>query len=1282
MRVLYFAVMVMLFLAGETNAQGKASVSSNVGRPNAVFLELPRNPDPCGAFLANMPPRYRNLTLQFGPVDLDTKTLFLLKCNEKKDELIETITGPIEELKSKAQGAVQSEIDRVRNDLTGGFWAFASQMMLEQLPAGERQKYAPGSDEALALAHEWLNDPSAEFGLYVDAYFSQPGNGSRLYEAYKAYIDVTNGESKAILDDLNGVLDRAKARLSQVLNANRAAESAAPDTPTTEILENVGLSGEWIDNFKSYEGQIRDFDKNWKVQEALGIMQGAFATDVPHDKVRAFFDLMNTMSSVASDSSIPLVSLVGDIIGSYAQIANQTLDAVLALGEKIKQRHGFCLGLGVATDDSRSGYFSDQGILACPMALKTWPFRHIYEAQEKQSGQLFFWDGSTFIPGENGGGRPAVLAALRLINAAGDLGYQLQKDPPDHVKLLAAVTNTAHPGGVPGLLTEADRIVGGLDASADRFTRALSLADMCSPEQVLQTAGDRADFSLSNFRTELKQNGTSRLIDAIAASFLAMEGTIGTGRRTEAFQTYFEAEERLGSLSFLILEGLVLDQNRRPVANAGLDVRVRAGEEARGCETWTADENGRLFVYAIGEAPGLAIDVRASSTDAADRSETFDIAHFRLTSRRIVEEQGALFARAPGEIILQIKVDPDPSEDPPEPEDKGEGASGDGDDPSTDDDVARAALCQAAQNSLDEALRLAGEGQFTAARALLETLATTPCAEIAAEAVGLGNEITLIVDEAMDRARVTAAQCEPAALHAAAESLDALDDPGARSLQAEISARIPALTSAIGVFEEARNGYKAGYLASARAGLIEARGLFEQLSGTPDCSRYLDRIATGIDKIDRLETALNRADEAIVSCDVGTISAFEGRFSELAEQHVLIAAKAATLAEARGNVSRVRSLITLADQAQGRGEVESAALFIADARSILDGPLSSSNCDTLRARLQNTEARQPEPDDGQTQAEYECAAMREMLARGESAYRDGRLGSARDIFATMVRVMPDAALLTGCEDVAGEAVQWSRHIAEAIALVSGVQRAIDRCDVAAFEGLEEKLARHPIDQALQAMARLTAARDSCSATDEEAEPSGSMVSGSDESDDPDLEENRTSDSPSTADPSAGTGEPNRPAPQSETSRDGSWVGTGQFALTAAGQRLVLDLRLDLTLSNGRSSGQVGFFNEGEFLARFPIAGTFDGSRIFHEDLWVYEELNIRNSFKGRFVSDTSIDGDGYLTLPEINCLANAIGEMAGGVAAGALGVFSDDDDGEDAPCPIARYPLQWSAQKQ
>jgi len=427
--------LAIALVAGDAAAQGKASVSSSAGRPNAVILELPRNPDPCGAFLANMPPRYRNLTLQFGPVDLDTKTLFLLKCNEKKDELIATVTGPIEELKNKAQGAVQSEIDRVRNDLTGGFWAFVSQMMLEQLPESERQKYAPGSDEALALAHEWLNDPSAELALYVDAYFSQPGNGSRLYEAYKAYIDVTNGESKAILEDLNGVLDRAKARLSQVLNANRSAQSAAPETPTTEILENVGLSGEWIDNFRSYEGRIRDFDKSWKVQEALGIMQGAFATDVPHDKVRAFFNLMDTMSSLASDSKIPLVSLVGDIIGSYAQIANQTLDAVLALGETIKKRHGFCLGLGVATDDPRSSHFSDQGILACPMALQTWPFRHIYEAQEKQSGQLFFWDGSTFIAGENGGGRPAVLAALRLIDAAADLGYQLQKDPPDHAEI-------------------------------------------------------------------------------------------------------------------------------------------------------------------------------------------------------------------------------------------------------------------------------------------------------------------------------------------------------------------------------------------------------------------------------------------------------------------------------------------------------------------------------------------------------------------------------------------------------------------------------------------------------------------------------------------------------------------------------------------------------------------------------------------------------------------------------------------------------------------------------
>lgn len=1279
--LLTLAGLAIAFVAGDVAAQGKASVSSSAGRPNAVILELPRNSDPCGAFLANMPPRYRNLTLQFGPVDLDTKTLFLLKCNEKKDELIATVTGPIEALKNQAQGAVQSEIDRVRNDLTGGFWAFVSQKMLEQLPESERQKYAPGSDEALALAHEWLNDPSAELALYVDAYFSQPGNGSRLYEAYKAYIEVTNGESKAILEDLNGVLDRAKARLSQVLNANRSAQSAAPETPTTEILENVGLSGEWIDNFRSYEGRIRDFDKSWKVQEALGIMQGAFATDVPHDKVRAFFNLMDTMSSLASDSNIPLVSLVGDIIGSYAQIANQTLDAVLALGETIKKRHGFCLGLGVATDDPRSSYFSDQGILACPMALQTWPFRHIYEAQEKQSGQLFFWDGSTFIAGENGGGRPAVLAALRLIDAAADLGYQLQKDPPDHVKLLAAVTNTAHPGGVPGLLDEADRIVNRLDAAADRFTRVLSLSDTCSTDQVLEMAGERARFSLSNFHNELKQHGTSRLTAAIAASFLALEGTIGSGNRTEAFQTYFEAEERLASLSFLILEGRVLDQNRRPVANAVLDIRIRGGEEPRGCETWKADETGRFFVYAIGTASGLAMDIRASAADAAGPSERFGIEHFRSTSRRIVEEDGALFARAPGEIILQIETNADPGDDPPGPKDGGDDASGNDDGPSDDEEAARiAALCQAARGRMDEALHLAADGAFTQARALLETLSGLPCDTLVSEAAGLEAEITLIVGEAMDRARATAGQCEPSALQAAAESLDALDDPDARSLQADINTRIPVLTSAIGAFEEARSRYQAGYLANARAGLIEARGLFDQLAGTPDCSRYLQRIVSGIDKIDRLETALNRADQAIVSCDAGTIAAFESRFLERADQHVLIAAMAGKLSDARGNIARAASLVASAGDAQARGEADSAALFIADARRILDGPLAGSNCDTLRAGLENAEALQPAP--GPSLAANECGPMRVMRERAREAYFDGRLETARDIFATMLRIMPDAGSLKDCEDMPDETAGWSRHVTNAMTLIAAAGTAIDRCDVGAFDALEDGLSTHPVDPAQRALASLQRARESCGPGRDETDRSDPAVSSSDEDGEAETAATQADGSSSTSDNPAETDASDTAAPETAASRDGDWAGTGQFALSAAGQRIVLELRLDLTLANGRSSGHVGFYNEGKSMARFPISGTFDGSRIIHEDRWLYEGLTIRNAFKGRFSSDTSIEGDGFLSLPEINCLAKAIGEMAGEAAAGALGAFSDDDDGGDAPCPISRYPLRWSAQKR
>jgi hypothetical protein len=1287
----FFRTVLLLtaFLVSDAAAQGKASVSASAGRPNAVFLELPRNPDPCGAFLANMPQRYRNLTLQFGPVDLDTKTLFLLKCNEKKDELIETITRPIEELKKSAQGAVQSEIDRVRNDLTGGFWKFASEMMLEQLPESERQKYAPGSDEALALAHEWLNDPSAEFGLYVDAYFSQPGSGSRLYDAYKAYIDLTNGESKAILDGLNGVLDRARARLSQVLNANSAVEAAPPDTPTAEILENAGLSGQWVDNFKNYEGQIRDFDKTWKVQEALTIMQGAFATDVPHEKVRAFFNLMNTMSSLASDSNIPLVSLVGDIIGNYALIANQTLDAVLALGEKIKQRHGFCLGLGVATDDPRTTYFSDQDILACPMAIGTWPFRHIYEAQEKESGRLFFWDGSTFIRGEDGGGRSGVLAALRLIEDAGDLGYQVQKDPPEHVKLLGEVYNTAHPGGVPGLLEEAQRIVGSLDAVARRFVRVTTLADSCSEEQILQTAGDQADFSISNFQKELKENGTSRLTATIAASFLALEGRIGAGSRTDAFQTYFGAEERASGLSFLVLEGLVFDQDRNPIADAELEVRIDAGEEPRGCETWLAGADGRFVVYAIGTMPGLAIDVRATADGADGKSEKFDITHFRATSRQVIAEGDALFARAPGEIILQIGSDDEQSGKDSEPQPEGGDGNNEGEETRQEEEAARAAaVCDAAGQRLDEALALAGEGKISSARDLLAELKSSQCSAVAAQAAELDAEIAQVVIDAVEQARVAAGQCDVAALQRAAESLEALDDPSAKSMQADISSRIPAVSAAINRFEEARAAYKAGNLVSARSGLVGARDMFEGLAGKTDCSGYLSRIETGLGKITTLETALAKADQAIIGCHAGTISAYERRFAGLAAEHVLIAGKAAELTRALGNLSSATALIDSALNAQERGETDRAATFIANARTILDGPLAGSNCDTLRAKMDIAEAQQPRPEAAgtgdETVTENRCAPMQAMRDQATSAYFDGRLEAARDTLTLMQGSMPDESLLKGCEDIVGDAANWARYIDHVINLLARAQDAINTCRQSEFDALESDLAGYPITPARQALARLGVARTTCGSGTANSDDSGETVILPDEPlTIPGDEEEPLAETPPTPENEVQTAEEDTSELQTETDPDGDWTGTGEFSVTAAGQRFVLEMRIDLSLSSGRSSGDVTFFQDGNSVARFPISGTFNRSGVVHENRWTYEGLRIPNAFKGRFSSENSIDGDGYLGLPEMNCFAKAIGEIAGGAAAGALGMFSDDDEsGGNAPCPIKRYPLRWSAQKR
>ncbi len=1244
---------IFLMVPSIASAEGAASVSADAGRPNAVFIEVPN--DPCAALLNNMPPFYQNLTLQFGPVDLDTRKLFLLKCNEKKDELIATITGPIEELKRQARESVQTAIDQTRNDLVGGFWKYVSEKLLEQLPASERAKYAPGSPESLALAHRWLNEsPREEFETYVAAYFTQGGEATLIYEAYKAFMDFTNGESRTIIEAFKGVLDRARTRLGQVLNANRQIEAAPADTPTGDILENVGLSGRWVDNFKSYEGQIRDFDKNWKVGEALTIIQGAFETEVPHEKVRAFFSLMGTMSSLASDSKIPLVSIVGDIVGSYAQIANQTLDAVLALGNVIKKRHGYCLGLGVATDDERTNYFADQSILACPLAFGTWPFQHIYEAQEKDSGKLFFWNGDSFVAAENGSGRAGVLAALRLINGAEELGYAVTKDPKSHVALLAEVYNTAHPGGVPGLFEEAERIVTSIQETMDRFAGFSSLDGACSQQQILDTLQSRTGVSLTNIRKELSEKGSDRLVMTVAASFVAFEGRLGSAAsaRSNAFQTYFEAEEELAETSMIVLEGKVMDQNRDPVSGAFLGIKIPSGEEVRGCEAWQANRDGSFTVHAIGESTGLAIVATAETGEAKSREETFDLDYFRRVGRSFETVGEAFFGRAPGEIIIEIEPeeeqqasDSDPDKEPSAGEDEnGEEET----QTSTEEDFAE--LCKAQEARLAQANELVSSGNIAEARLILADLKDSPCETIAQRVTEVENAVAEGLDTLIASARAAANQCEPDAINAAAQSINTVQYPEAKAVQVELSSLATSVAVAIAVFDTARNAYLAGNLETAKSGLGQARQLFEQFNGTPDCSSYLTRITNGFDRIATLERALGLANAAIAGCDAGRIVAYQTRFNELAEKHVLIAAKASELNAVAENLALVRQLIGGAESDQDNNRIAAAGEKIARAQTVLNGALAGSNCSDLTARLDAVRSRQREAE-GNVQGN--CEILADLQLRAASDIEAGQLKAALKSLNAAQPLVGEPARIKACEALASEVVALIQTVAGMIGTLERTNSAIEACDIGQFDNLQAALAGYANIRIGEAVTRLEAARESCTEESEGTEEAETEVS-------------------------------QLPVPEEDAlDLGGNWLGDGQLPLSLAGERVVLNFQIEIAVVEGASNGTVVFFNEGEAVGTFPISGRAQGRRVFHEDRWVYEDLVIPNSFSGRLEGENDMTGEGYLTLPELECLMKGIGEAIGGAMAGALGAFSDDDDSDsEAPCPFKRYSLNWQAQRQ
>lgn len=905
----------------QAQQQGRASVSATAGEPNAVFVNVPN--EPCVFLYESLSDRITGLDLNFGPVKFDQRTYFLKYCREKRDELVARIKAPFEAAQARAEDAA----NKAASELTGGFWKFMSEQLYARLPAEERARYAPGTPEVEALAHRWLNEaPQEEFGTYVAAYLTAGGQESRLLDAWKVYVDLTNGESKTILEGAYKLLSDAKTRLAQILLAKqRIAEE--PDTPISDIIRDVGLSGEWFEYFKSREAQIRGLNSKFRLAEVMEIVSDAMGSEDQSDKVRAFFQLMGLSGDVLAESNQPLFVFVGQIIRDYADVANQALDNALSLDGVIQRRNGYCLGEGVPSRDIRKFYFIEQKVMACPLSYGTWPLKHVYQSQGGEPTRLFFYDGSSFIEAENPSGPDGVIAAAKLITDAIALGYPIVSDPDAHIARIAAVYNTVNPGGVPGLMRNAREIVATIEAAVTAVKDLHRPGDTCSADQVLSAVARRAGFSTDSFLRDLANGGADRLASAIAASFIAFEGRFGRGVTrgdgANAYETYSDLADALSRASVLILEGRVLNSDRSAIPGASLDIAIGGGQQVEGCEVSQADAAGRFSVFALGDGRSMSITGQASTPDTRGVRETFDVAYFRRNGFTFAERDGGLTTRADGELIVPERDAP-----PGEEADDEEGVVV----PPPVVTPEQSAACRAVDLAVAAARSELAVGLFDRLPEVLSKIdeavaaqeSLENCGPETASGVAKARELLTIAQRDVASVEVLLGQCEPAAL---ADKRAGLKPVSGINYDFLVG-RLNYATDGIEYFGKALSYYQDNLLGPAATILENLPGLFG-----PDCQNYQERAKQGLQKIAVLQQFDARLVSAIDTCGMDQLEAMRAEVADRSHKY---------FAEARGRIEGALS------SCAGRRSAEAAARNCEAATAALNKARASYKANNLR----------------------------------------------------------------------------------------------------------------------------------------------------------------------------------------------------------------------------------------------------------------------------------------------------------------------------------------------
>ncbi len=596
-----------------------AASSFSTQKSNAIVVS-----DPCPVVWDKLSDKYKK-PIQVKGVSIDVKKVFMTKCGEYRDKLIEQAKQPITDAQAQAKQGLDAAVANARNMFLSWVAEKFRDKIIPTLPPDIQANYDPNSPLIQAKAQAWLKQPGQEISTYVNEYIQV--HAPSIAQLIAVYSDLKAGESAQIISGMKAILQKAQDRLQRFVQAKKEIE-ANPETPYTEILEKYGFSGAWLDKFKQYEGQINALDAATNMKAVVFTTVEAFQTDDPKIKIEKMFDIMDAMSSAASNSQIPLVSLMGDIVNNMAQVAKKMLAEVRSLGELLKKRAAYCEGTGAPGDDMRSRILDKRGILACPLSYSTLPWRNIYETIEPQQGQLLFWDGSQFIDGRpEGGFKEGLQQTMKLMTAAKALGYSVNTGD---IQSIAKVYNT--PGGIPALMKEGSHVIGDIASQAQRLKQAMGTKGVCSQASIIHQVEAITGLNLQAFLNELESEGQSRLITTYAASYVAKQGGFGDvgGQRTQAYERYKAIHEKLKSVQLMIIDGSVRSQTNpqgacQKCAKAIINAKPVGAVEVRGCEVWQANDVGNFVMHLVGTQPAATVALQAVVEGAQSEKQTIHL---------------------------------------------------------------------------------------------------------------------------------------------------------------------------------------------------------------------------------------------------------------------------------------------------------------------------------------------------------------------------------------------------------------------------------------------------------------------------------------------------------------------------------------------------------------------------------------------------------------------------------------------------------------------------------